>query len=118
NHQDGIRYLFGCRGLGFVYKRQSVIYGVSDIQEIHKELLKLAIEDSKNKAEMIAAFAGEKMSGIKTLKNIKSGFDSYNEKDEGYMLDDILHILDSKSSLLSSPTVEESESVEIVWFLE
>lgn len=91
-------------------------YVISNIKEIHKELLKLAIEDSKNKAEMIASFAGEKIAGIKTLKNINSRFDSYNE--EEYMLDDILRVLDSKSSLLSSPTVEESESVEIVWFLE
>lgn len=42
-------------------------YIVSDIGEIYKELLRLAIEDSKDKAEMIASFAGEKVSGINKL---------------------------------------------------
>lgn len=94
-------------------------YTVSDIQEIHNELLKLAIEDSKNKAEMIASFAGEKILGIKTLKNVRCRCDSYDGEGKGeYILEDILCCLDSKSSLLSSPTVEESESVEIVWLLE
>lgn len=92
-------------------------YDVSNIEEIHKELLKSAIEDSKNKAEMLASFAGEKIAGIKTLKTFNNKFHS-NDEDEGYMLDDIFKIIESKSSLLSSPTVEESESVEIVWLLE
>lgn len=92
-------------------------YIVSNIEEINKELLKLAIEDSKDKAEMIAVFAGEKICGIKTLKILTSSSSS-NEEDEGYALDDILKTLDSKSSQLSSPVVKLSQNVDITWSIE
>lgn len=101
-------------------------YIVSDIEEICKELLRLAIEDSKNKAEMIASFAGEKVSGINKLEILTNNFSSYDEDDEdeddecyrGYMLDDILRTVNSKSSQMSSPVVKLVQNVEIVWNIE
>lgn len=94
-------------------------YIVSNIEEINKELLKLAIENSKDKAEMIALFAGEKICGIKTLKILTNK--SYlvdEEYEEGYRLDDILRGVNSKSSQLSSPVIKLSQNVEIVWNIE
>lgn len=100
-------------------------YIVSDIEEIYKELLKLAIEDSKNKAEMIVSFAGEKISGINKLEILTNNFSSvYDEDDDedecyrGYMLDDILRTVNSKSSQMSSPVVKLNQNVEIVWNIE
>lgn len=94
-------------------------YIVSNIEEINKELLKLAIENSKDKAEMIASFAGEKICGIKTLKILAKSFDSnYEDYEEGFMLDDIFKVLDSKSSQLSSPVTKLNQSVEITWSIE
>lgn len=94
-------------------------YIVSNMEEINKELLKLAIENSKDKAEMIALFAEEKICGIKTLKILTNKSSSIDEEyEEGYRLDDILRGLDSKSSQLSSPIIKLSQNVEIVWNIE
>ncbi|MDE6776074.1 MAG: hypothetical protein K2J37_07270, partial [Ruminococcus sp.] len=94
----------------------------SNIEEINKELLKLAIEKSKDKAEMIASFAGEKICGIKTLRILTKNSVLIDEDDEdyedGFMLDDIFKVLDSKASQLSSPVTELSQSVEITWNIE
>lgn len=99
-------------------------YIVSNIEEINKKLLRLAIEDSKDKAEMIASFAGEKVSEINKLEILTNDFSSYdededdNEDDEGCMLDDILKTVSSKSSQLSSPVIKLVQNVEIIWNIE
>lgn len=94
-------------------------YSISNIVEINQKLLKLAIENSKDKAEMIASFAGEKICGIKTLKILTRNLDSnYEDYEEGFMLDDIFKVLDSKSSQLSSPVTKLNQSVEITWSIE
>mgnify|MGYP004583446001 FL=1 len=94
-------------------------YLLSNKEEIHKELLKEALEDSRKKAEMIAETVGEKITGIDEMKhesiatNIK-----YREFERGLSYMERYESESSYSDELSSPVATETETVNVTWIIE
>lgn len=91
-------------------------YIYSDLNALHKELLRDAIADSKSKAELIASFTGQKIKGIASVTT------QYSECSMDFMRQEQMYILaESASSFaehLSDPMIEEDEKVEVVWLIE
>lgn len=93
-------------------------YFYSKIKELHEELLKEAVADSRKKAELIASFTGQKIKGIKSV------FTEYSEFEDQYPQDSeikVFKLCESRPSLagkLSNPTIVETEDVSIVWLIE
>ena len=96
-------------------------YKFSDIEKIRKELIQLALQDSKEKAECIVQAMGQKVLGIKniTAGESKHGMlqtksNSRYEEDVGYY-DSLLNIL---SRRVQAPVTTESETVQVEWLIE
>lgn len=96
-------------------------YKFSDPDAIHAELIRLALEDSKEKANAIAETMGQKVVGVKTLlagnvrgKNVIMPPMRLAEGNSG--------CYEELSALLSrrvqAPVSTENESVEVVWLIE
>lgn len=94
-----------------------VSFTLSNMNEIHAQLIKDAVIDSKNKAEMIAQTMGQKVKGIIELdaKHISSDLDDnifydifakFNRNSE------------SVSDRLKAPLTKEYENVEVKWEIE
>lgn len=96
----------------------SETHSASFVEETRKELLKLAMEDSKSKAEMIAACAGKKVLGIVKVSTNSDDFESssvdFCERETCYMT----RRKPMKSDELEAATVEETEEVTVVWLIE
>lgn len=96
----------------------SETHSASFVEETRKELLKLAMEDSKRKAEMIAACAGKKVLGIVKVSTNSDDYESstlyYGEREVCYMT----RRKPMKSDELEAATVEETEEVTVVWLIE
>lgn len=95
----------------------SIYHYISNILDIHKELLKEAIEDSKAKAEIIASTMGQKLTGIdKVLFGDKYG---RIETEEDFFEENV-HALrgSSLSDELSADTQTVKECVEVDWIIE
>lgn len=95
----------------------SIYHYISNILDIHKELLKEAIEDSKAKAEIIASTMGQKLTGIdKVLFGDKYG---RIETEEDFF-EEHVHALrgSSLSDELSADTQTVKECVEVDWIIE
>ena len=96
----------------------SVSFYLSDTEELHRELLKEAIEDSRKKAEIIAESVGEKVIGIEEAQNGERIMGSIKKRggEENYY--DIMTIFSRRKSLsaeLAALQTEEKEIIEIVW---
>lgn len=98
-------------------------YKFSDLEKIHEELIRMALNDAKEKAEHIVEAMGQKIVGIENvvvgnpkgknvfvnrLKNIGIG-------EEGKYYDELLAVL---SRRVQAPVTTESESVEVEWLIE
>lgn len=94
-------------------------YLLTNKEEIHKELLKEALEDSRKKAEMIAETVGEKITGIDEMKldNIKAYIRQHMEERELSFVD-YYESESSYSDELSSPVTTETETVNVTWIIE
>lgn len=94
-------------------------YLLTNKEEIHKELLKEALEDSRKKAEMIAETVGEKITGIDEMKldNIKAYIRQHMEERELSFVD-YYESESSYSDELSSPVATETETVNVTWIIE
>lgn len=95
-------------------------YYYSDLSDLHKELLKEAVEDSKNKAELIASFTGQKIKGIKSVITNFTEREMLlkSKRDEENRIYKIGEVAPSYAENLSSPTDVEKEDVEVVWLIE
>lgn len=94
-------------------------YLLSNKTEIHNNLIKEAIEDSKSKASFIVDAMGQKLTGIDSVK-IGQDYDSRidymfrkEERPRRACFGALPH-----SNKLQSPVTEEYESVEVVWLIE
>ena len=90
-------------------------YHYSNKQELHTELLKEAVENSKKKAELIAEIMGQKVIGIDSADH-----DSYRDAPFLYEMKACFakgcdYAL---SDQLESPLTKESESIDVVWLIE
>lgn len=94
-------------------------YILTNKNEIHKELLKEALDDSRKKAEMIATAVGEKIVGIEEMKldNIKAYIRQHMEERELSFVD-YYQSETSCSDELSSPITIETETVNVTWIIE
>lgn len=89
----------------------------SNLNEIHKELLREAMENSRNKAEIIAACAGKKVIGI---AKVDVNYAEYDDELEEMRSKGCHFIGDSDrlSNKLRAEADEESEEVEVIWLIE
>ncbi len=92
---------------------------LSNIEEVRKELLKLAIEDSKEKAGYVAELMGQKIVGIESIETSEQQREKNKmwlqcEQERGIAVkrDSVL------SDSLKAPSTVEKETVDIVWILE
>lgn len=92
-------------------------HSVSNVEGIHKELLHLAMEDSKRKAEMIAECAGKKVLGI---VKVDANYQDHEEMEIQERERGICYMrkMPRKADVLMADTQEFSESVEVIWLLE
>lgn len=86
--------------------------------ELHKELLKEAVDDSRAKAEMIASCAGQRIKGIKSVNADFSSSDKHMVFDDLSDCFDIAPCSVSRARKLSAPIIKETEEVEVVWLIE
>ncbi len=99
----------------------STEYLLTNREEIHSELIKEALSDSRKKAELIAQSMGIKVAGLDTA-SICASHDNFamlrasmaQEQERGVASPQSL----SLSSQLGSPVTKESETVEAVWIIE
>ena len=94
-----------------------VSFSLSNMHEVHTQLIRDAVIDSKNKAEMIAQTMGQKVKGIIELdaKHISSGWDDDLFCDAFAMCN---RKSDSVSDRLQAPLTKEHENVEVKWEIE
>lgn len=92
-------------------------YFCSTIGEIHKELLSEAVNDSREKAEMIAACAGKKLLGIKTIETEPRMLCRGNAECADACFAKNMTV-DSFASTLGEPEIQDEESAVIVWEME
>lgn len=93
-------------------------YSISNITEIHNNLIKEAIEDSRQKATFIAESMGQKLIGV---DSVKIG-EHYDDRMDWMVCEQERSLCSSKvlnySNMIQSPVTKESESVEVVWLIE
>lgn len=96
------------------------VYYCSDMAEIHKELLKEAVADSRNKAELIASFTGQKIKGIKSVITNYAEYEMelMRKRDKELGIHKIGSTTTSRADKISSPTTDQKESVEVIWLIE
>ena len=92
---------------------------LSNIEEVRKELLKFAIEDSKEKAGYVAELMGQKIVGIESIETSEQ----QREKNKMWLCcEQERGFADRRKSVLSdelkSPSTVMKETVDIVWILE
>ena len=90
---------------------------VSNLAEIKKEILKEAVNDSREKAELLTETMNQKITGIEEVK-IRNSVRPRCKKME---MEEIFSVLDSAPSVsdaLSAPEQHEEETVEVVWNIE
>ena len=127
NSPDGMTAAGGpLRAEGFPKRRcQSDIaiessYKLSNEREIHDELIKQAVANSKHRAEAIAATVGKKIIGIKSVSMNSYGEDSIRYCD--MLAPDSLRYEKPKSldlsNQLAANSTTESESVDVEWIID
>lgn len=95
-------------------------YYLSDLEDVHKQLLKEAILDSKKQAEIMAAAIGEKIIGVKEIKNQELSYRHFKEHEVAFApagLDEINKETPFADSL-GLPLKEEREIIDVIWYLE
>ena len=92
---------------------------ISNKEEIHKELLAKAVEDSRAKAEIIVSASGQKIVGIDEMR---SGYhsleDMYYMRGESNMELGSLPRKPLLSDQLKAAVLDEEETVTITWLVE
>lgn len=90
-------------------------YHYTNKQELHTELLKEAVANSKKKAELIAEVMGQKVIGIDSVEH-----DSYRDQPFLCEMEPCVAMgCDyGLSNQLESPLTTESESIDVVWLIE
>ena len=89
-------------------------FSLSNKEEIHHQLIKDAVLDSRKRAEIIAQTMNQNIVGIKTLHR----YSGNTHDDNTYY--DIMSIFSKKSSIsdkLSAPLCTETEQVEVEWII-
>ena len=112
---NALLQLIADEGLDVEYSES---HSVSNLPEVHKRLLKAAMEDSRAKAEMLAECAGKKLLGI---KKVDTNFREHWEDDNDEVLRCAAPLAPKKPALadkLKAPTVEEEEEIEVIWIIE
>ena len=95
-------------------------YYCSDMAEIHKELLREAVADSRNKAELIASFTGQKIKGIKSVITNYAEYERelLRKRDQELGIHKIGETHIARANRISSPTTDQEETVEVIWLIE
>jgi len=97
-----------------------VSYELSDLNRIHNQLIKDAIDDSRKKAEMVAEAMGKVLVGIDNI-NVEKGYNRrcFDEGEEMYRnLYCSIRERNSISNELKAPVCVETETVETVWIID
>ena len=97
-----------------------ISFKLTNMLEVHEQLLKEAVLDSKKKAEMLASAMGQKVVGIETL-NAGERYNSYDSEEKAYY-DQFTHKIGethsrSKSNRLQAPLITEYEHVDVEWII-
>lgn len=95
-------------------------FSLSNRKQIHRELLKEALLDSKEKAEKLAEANNQHVKYIDTVSDYKD--DIYKDEESAPLLmGDVLGILledDSLSAQLAAKKIEEHEVIYVSWVIE
>ena len=88
---------------------------------LQSELLRQAVEDSRQKAELIAAATGQRVIGIDSM-DYRDSSDLCSEEEEDFIAESVCRCTRSErpplSDQLSCPLTRESKMVSIVWLIE
>lgn len=96
-----------------------VSFKLSNMIEVHNQLIKEAVIDSRKKAEMIAETMGQKVVGIEEL-SLDDRYNNFDSEEKEYCAPSINVIGEthSISDKLRSPLCIEYENVEVDWIIE
>lgn len=91
-------------------------YHLTNRAELHTELMKEAIEDSKKKAEIIAEIMGQKIIGIDSVEHDRHSDMEWMccEQERGIVYTGATPL----SCQLEAPLTNESETISVVWLIE
>lgn len=92
-------------------------YELSNFREIHENLIKMAIDDSKHKAEMIAEALGQKIIGIESVE-INKRYNDHEIFEHERNISLPMAAQMKYFNEISAATTNESENVEVVWQIE
>lgn len=92
-------------------------YHLTNRQELHTELLKEALADSKKKAEFIAEIMGQKIVGIDSVEHSRNSDADWMccEQERGLIFPGSAMPL---SDQVEAPLTTETESIDVVWLIE
>ena len=97
-------------------------YKFSDIEKIHKELIRMALLDAKEKAECIAQTMGQKVMGVQSVVIGESRLKSLILRSNKTATEESMDCYDSLLNILSrrvqAPVTTESETVQVEWLIE
>ena len=97
-------------------------YKFSDIEKIHKELIRIALLDAKEKAECIAQTMGQKVMGVQSVVIGESRLKSLISRSNKTATEESMDYYDSLLNILSrrvqAPVTTESETVQVEWLIE
>lgn len=97
-------------------------YKFSDIEKIHKELIRMALLDAKEKAECIAQTMGQKVMGVQSVVIGESRLKSLISRSNKTATEESMDCYDSLLNILSrrvqAPVTTESETVQVEWLIE
>lgn len=96
----------------------SVSYDLSDRETLRRELLGEAVEDSRHKADIIAASVGTQVVGMKQAGNDGIGHAYKKNNDEYFDIMSIFNRSESLSDRLSALETTVEESITITWITE
>lgn len=96
----------------------NVVYKISNLKDIHNELLKEAIQNSRERAELIAETMNQKIVGIDTLNLSEKNKYEKLEMTRGISNDYRCASVTPFSDKLGTPTKSEEENLSVVWVME
>lgn len=91
-------------------------YHLTNREELHMELMKEALSDSRKKAEMIAEIMGQRIVGIDSVEHDRNSDMEWVccERERGMICPGAAPL----SNQLEAPLTTESETISVVWLIE
>lgn len=93
-------------------------YELTNRRDLHTELMREALADSRAKADAIAAMMGQKITGIDSVDYNKNSSSSWDDMIQERKIPYVASAAPRLSDKIEPRLIEESESIKVVWLIE